>query len=144
MSTEKQTTNNDKITEGSEIRALFKRPDSTPVVIETEDYGKVKFVLRPMNNDVYAQMGAVMDGKGLDLEKISGVDGLKVFSTMYYPAMKVVFPYCCVSPKVIDGDATDPSIIPIKDLPFDVCLELFRHIMDVSGISEKAEKNRKN
>ncbi len=133
-----------KVTEGEQIKGLFKRPSSVPITIESKKYGTLKFVVRPMDNDIYAKMGEVMDGKGIDLNKLSQIEGLKVFSSMYYPAMRVVFPACCITPKVIDGISTDNSVLCVKDMPMEICLELFQQIMEASGLSEKEEENRKN
>ena len=142
MTTEINST--EKVTEGSEIKGLFSRPESIPITVSSEKYGKIKFVIRPMNNDVYAQMGEVMKSDNLDLNKLKNIDGLKVFSSMYYPAMKVVFPYCCIMPKVIVGDSTEKTTINIANMPMDVCLGLFEQIMQASGVSEAGEESRKN
>lgn len=133
-----------KLTEGEQVKGLFSRPSSVDITLRTKKYGDIKFVIRPMDNDIYAKMGEVMDGKGLDLNKLTQLEGLKVFSSMYYPAMKVIFPACCITPKVIDGESTDKSVLCVKEIPMEVCLELFQHIMEASGLSEKEEENRKN
>ncbi len=133
-----------KVTEGEEISGLFERPSSLDIVLKTEKYGDIKFVIKPMNNDVYARMGDAMNGKGIDLNNLTSLDGLKVFSMMYYPAMKVVFPECCIKPKVIDGETTDKAVLCIQNMPMEVCMELFQQIMEVSGLSDKEEKFRKN
>ncbi len=142
MATELEKTN--KVTEGEQIKGLFERPSSVDIVLHTKKYGDMKFVITPMNNDVYARMGDAMNGKGIDLNNLTSVDGLKIFSTMYYPAMKVVFPACCTSPKIIDGVSTDKSVLCIQDMPMEVCMELFQQIMEHSGLSEKEEVDRKN
>ncbi len=118
-----------KITEGEQIKGLFKRPSSGPVTVDSKKYGIIKFVIKPMDNDIYAKMGEVMDGKGIDLNTLSQIEGLKVFSSMYYPAMRVVFPACCITPKVIDGSSTDSAVLCVKDIPMIVCLELIQQIM---------------
>ncbi len=133
-----------KVTEGEQIKGLFSRPSSVDVVIKSKKYGDMKFVIKPMNNDVYARMGSAMDGKGVDLNNLSTVDGLKIFSTMYYPAMKVVFPACCITPKVIDGETTDQTTLCLQDMPMEVCMELFQQIMEHSGLSDVEEVDRKN
>ncbi len=133
-----------KVTEGEQIKGLFERPSSVDILVKSKKYGDMKFVIRPMNNDVYAQMGNAMEGKGVDLNNLSTIDGLKIFSTMYYPAMKVVFPACCITPKVVDGVTTDKAILCLQDMPMEVCMDLFQQIMESSGLSETEEINRKN
>lgn len=133
-----------KVTEGEQIKGLFERPSSVDITIESKKYGTMKFVIRPMNNDVYARMGESMKGEGINLDKLTSIDGLKVFSAMYYPAMKVIFPACCISPKIIDGVSSDKSVLCIQDMPMEVCMELFQQIMEASGLSEKEEISRKN
>ncbi len=133
-----------KLTEGEQIKGLFERPSSVDIVLHTKKYGDMKFVIRPMNNDIYARMGDAMNGKDINLDKLTSIDGLKIFSAMYYPAMKIVFPACCISPKVIDGITTDNSMLCIQDMPMEVCMELFQQIMENSGLSDKEEVDRKN
>ena len=133
-----------KTFEGSQIKGLFSRPQSVDIVVEHETYGNIKFVIKPMNNDIYAQMGDAMKASGVDLENINNIDALKVFSNVYYPAMKIVFPYCCITPKVVDGISKDEATLELTNMPMDVCMELFNQIMENSGLSKKAEEERKN
>ena len=139
-----ELTKPEKTYEGAQIKGLFSRPQSVDVVIKNKKYGNVKFVIRPMNNDIYASMGEAMKSGGIDLEKVSQLDGLKVFANVYYPAMKAVFPYCCITPKVTVGVSTDEGTLNIADVPMDVAMELFNEIMAVSGLSDKETENRKN
>jgi len=133
-----------KVYEGSEIKGLFSRPQSVEVIVKNKKHGDIKFTVRPMNNDIYASMGQAMKSEGLDLEKLTQLDGLKVFADVYYPAMKVVFPYCCINPKVVDGVSTDPETLSLTDVPMDVLMDLFNEIMSISGLSDKEEQKRKN
>lgn len=142
MTTELKPTS--KVTEGEQIKGLFSRPSSVDIVIKSKKYGDMKFVIKPMNNDIYARMGDAMHGEGIDLNKLTQIDGLKIFSSMYYPAMKVVFPACCVTPNIIDGESSDKSVLCIQDMPMEICMELFQQIMEVSGLSDKEEEDRKN
>ncbi len=133
-----------KTLKGTEIGGLFSTPSNSFLTVESEKYGKLEFEVRPMNNDVYSRMGAAMNTNNVDTTKIDGLASLKVFSEVYYPAIKVVFPYCCISPKMIDGMSSDKSVISVADVPMDVCLDLFSQIMDISGLSSKAEEKQKN
>jgi len=133
-----------KTTEGEQIKGLFERPSSVDIIVKSKKYGNMKFVNKPMNNDIYARMGDAMKGEGINLDKLTSLDGLKVFSAMYYPAMKVIFPACCITPEVIDGVSTDKGKLCIQDMPMEVCMELFQQIMEASGLSEKEELDRKN
>jgi len=133
----------EKVIEGAQVKGFFSHPDSVDIFIKNKG-NKIKFVVRPMNNDVYANMGEVMKSEGVDLDKLTSLDGLKVFANVYYPAIKVVFPYCCVAPKVIVGVSTDSATLSIADIPMDVCMDLFNELMKISGLSEKEVENRKN
>lgn len=129
---------------GEAIKGIFSRPQSIFITIETKKYGNVKFEVRPMNNDIYAQMGTAMKSTGVDLKNISNLDGLKIFGDVYYPAMKIVFPYCCINPKVVDGPSTDQTTLSLTDIPMEVAMNLFNQIMTESGLSDEAEEERKN
>ena len=85
-----------------------------------------------------------MKETGVDLQDVNDVDALKVFANVYYPAMKIVFPYCCMTPKVIDGISTDEATLSIADIPMDICMDLFNQIMTNSGLSKAAEEEIKN
>ena len=135
--------NEARVYTGADMKGLFSRPSSTDIEIDSK-HGKLKFVVRPMNNDIYAKMGEAMKPNDIDLKKITEIEGLKVFSNVYYPALKVVLPYCCIDPQMIDGVSTDEKTLSIQDVPMDVQMELFNKIMEVSGISDKAEDARKN
>jgi len=69
---------------------------------------------------------------------------LKVFSNVYYPAMKIVFPYCCISPKVVDGISKEEGTLELKHIPMDVAMDLFNQIMNSSGLSKADIEERKN
>ncbi len=133
-----------KTYEGSQIKGLFSRPQSVDIVVKHETYGNIKFVIRPMNNDIYARMGEAMKASGIDVENVSNIDALKVFSNVYYPAMKIVFPYCCITPKIIDGISKEEGTLSLTDVPMDVLMDLFNQIMENSGLSKKSEDERKN
>lgn len=133
-----------KTYEGSQIKGLFSRPQSVNIIVEHETYGNIKFVIKPMNNDIYAQMGDAMKASGVDLENINNIDALKVFANVYYPAMKIVFPYCCITPKIVDGTSNEDGTLSLADIPMDVCMELFNQIMNESGLSKAKEEERKN
>lgn len=132
-----------KVFAGDKIGALFEKPQSSSIEIVNKQYGKLVFEVRPMNNDVYSSMGIAMRSEGIDIEKIDDLNGLKLFANVYYPAMKVVFPYCCINPKVIDGVSTDKSTLSVKDIPMDVAMELYTRIMESSGLSDKGDAERK-
>ncbi len=132
-----------KITKGEDLGGLFSTPSSSLIIVETDKYGKLEFEVRPMNNDVYAKMGAAMNTNNVNTNKIEGLASLKVFSEVYYPAIKVVFPYCCINPKVIDGKSSDKSVIDVTEMPMDICMDLFAQIMDISGLSAKADEEIK-
>lgn len=144
MSSDPSKVEETKTYEGSQIKGLFSRPQSVDITVEHETYGNIKFVIRPMNNDIYARMGEAMKETGVDLQDVNDVDALKVFANVYYPAMKIVFPYCCMTPKVIDGISTDEATLSIADIPMDICMDLFNQIMTNSGLSKAAEEEIKN
>ncbi len=133
-----------KVHSGDDIAGLFSRSSSSDVEVKSKKYGTLKFNVRPMTNAIYAKMGDVIKSTGMDIANLHGIDGLKVFSDVYYPAIKVVFPYCCISPKVVDGTSTEKGALEIDNIPPEICIDLFSQIMRVSGISEEAEEIRKN
>lgn len=133
-----------KTYEGSQIKGLFSRPQSVSITVEHETYGNIKFVVKPMNNDIYARMGDVMKETGIDIQNVNDIDALKVFSHVYYPAMKVVFPYCCIRPAIVDGVSKDDATLSLAEIPMDVCMDLFNQIMNASGLSKADTEERKN
>ena len=138
------STEADKVYSGEQIKGLFSKPLSFDVTIEHETYGKIKFVCKPMNNNVYAQMGEAMKASGIDIENANNLEALKVFGSVYYPAMKIVFPFCCLDPKITAGTSTDNKTLELANVPMDVCMDLFNQILSGSGMGDKAEKTRKN
>ena len=133
-----------KTYEGSQIKGLFSRPQSVDITVVHETYGNIKFVVKPMNNDIYARMGDVMKETGIDIQNVNDIDALKVFSHVYYPAMKVVFPYCCIAPKIVDGPSKDDDTLSLADIPMDIAMDLFNQIMNASGLSKQAQAEIKN
>ncbi len=138
------STENNKIIKGNEIGGLFSKPQSVTITVKSEKYGNLEFECRPMNNQVYAEMGSAMNTSNVKTENLEGLSALKVFGEIYYPAIKVVFPYCCVNPKIINGVSSDPKVISIDNVPMEICMDLFAQLMDASGLSEKADLERKN
>ena len=129
---------------GSGIKGLFSTPTTTDIIVKNKQYGNLKFKVRPMTNEIYAKMGEAMKSKGIELDKTNLIDGLKVFAQVYYPAMKVVFPYCCLDPKIMEGVSTDSSTLDLNTVPMDILMELFNQLMAVSGLTDDKEKERKN
>lgn len=132
-----------KITTGDQIKGLFSKPSSSVVTVETKKFGTLKITVKPMDNDVYARMGEVMKTGGIDLLNPKS-DGMKAFSSVYYPAIKVVLPECCIEPKIIDGVSTDAAVLSVKDIPPEVCMDILNAIMDISGLGPDSEKEIKN
>ena len=134
-----------KVYSGNQIKGLFSRPQSIEVIVEHKTYGTIKFLVKPMNNDIYAQMGLAMkENTNTSVDNVNNIDALKVFANVYYPAMKVVLPYCCVSPAVVDGVSKDDSILSLTDIPMEVTMDLFNQIMATSGLTAEGEEERKN
>ena len=132
----------EKVYSGNEIEGLFSLHQSNELIVDFKGK-KVKFVVRPMNNNIYSQIGDAIKSLGVDLDNENPLDGFKLFSNVYYPALKVVFPYCCVSPKVNDGPSTEPGVLNLETIPIPTCMKLFHLIMGLSGVSEEKEKERK-
>ncbi len=138
------STENNKVTKGNEIGVLFTKPQSVTITVKSEKYGNLEFECRPMNNEVYAAMGSAMNTSNVKPDNLDGLSSLKVFGEIYYPAIKVVFPYCCLNPKIINGVSSDPKVISIENVPMEICMDLFAQLMDASGLSGQAEEERKN
>lgn len=130
---------------GDEVKGLFPSPISQIVEIESEKYGIIKFEVLPMDNETYAKMGqAMIDVGSINPDRTDGLASIATFGKMYYPMMKVIFPMCCVNPKVIDGVSTDKATISVKNMPMDVCTLLFLKILNISGLTQEADEERKN
>lgn len=142
--TDKTNTQPTKIYRDTEVAGLFSTPPSSRVVVDSKKYGKIEFEVKPMDNEIYAEMGNAMDGKDIDINNMKTMDGLKAFGSIYYPAMKVVFPKCCISPKVINGESTDKSVIQVSKMALDVAIPLLEEIMKISGLASKDDEDRKN
>ncbi len=124
---------------------------NTKVIIEDEKLGKLEWVLRPIpafdllaNFELFSSLPK--DPKDLNPELLSTSQSKKMQDSIF-PIMKIVLPACSVSPKItVDDD--DPNIkaktaIHMRDLPFNVVLELFNQIMEISGLDERSEEIRK-
>ena len=133
----------DKIISGTDIGAIFSKPESVDIFVKDKKHGKLKFHVRPMTNEVYARMGNVMKMEGVNLKTPSELENLKIFGQVYYPAMKEVLPYCCLDPKVISGDSTDKSEISVSNIPIAIGIELLMKLLEISGLSDDAEVERK-
>lgn len=128
---------------GDGIAGLFPAPVSEKVSVDWGDK-VLEFEVVRMDNETFARIGDKINA-GLDLESIKGaLGGMKVISDLYWPALKVVLPKCCISPKVIDGESTDPKVISVNRLGLDVGIILLDKIMALSGLGEVAEEKRKN
>ncbi len=124
---------------------------NTKVIIKDSKLGDMEWVLRPIpafdllaNFELFSTLPK--DPKDLDPEHLSETQSKKMQDSIF-PIMKIVLPACAVSPK-ITVDESDPNIkakiaIHMRDLPFNVVLELFNQIMEISGLDERSEEIRK-
>lgn len=131
---------------GAEIAALYKKSNTIDVVIHDDKNNKdLKFTIMPMDNVTFAKMANSVDVKDLKTsESDDMISSIKIFGDVWWPIMKAVLPACCVNPKVIDGDSSEPNVINIKYLSAQVMIALFEKIFENSGLGDKGEEDRKN
>ena len=134
-----------KIVQGSDFNGLFKDPVSEKIEIEAKGTTYV-FDIKPINNRIYAKVGDEIKLNGIDFENNPDtLIGLKFISDVYYPALRVILPECCIMPKFIDGVSTDPNVISVDNLPMEIAVPLFDKLMMKSGLSpgNEAEEQKK-
>ncbi len=129
---------------GEGIAGLFPAPPSLKVDIEFE--GKIlQFEVDQLDNETFAKIGDKIKISNVNLDEVKGsLAGMKMISDLYWPALKVVLPKCCINPKFIDGVSTDPKVISVNRLKLEVGIELFDKILAASGLGKQAEQDRKN
>ncbi len=134
-----------QIISGDGIAGLFPAPISEKVKVDWKDK-VLEFEVVRMDNETFARIGDKIKINDVDLKNASDslLGGMKVISDLYWPALKVVLPKCCISPKVIDGESTDPKVISVNRLGLDVGIILLDKIMALSGLGEIPEEERKN
>jgi hypothetical protein len=135
-----------EIISGGDIAGLFPAPSTSKILVPFKDK-ELEFEVMPLDNATFAQIGSTItiNEKDLKLAQEGGnMAGIKVISDMYYPAIKVVLPKCCISPRVIDGVSTDPKVIPVDRLDLAVEILLLDKIMAISGLDPAEEQERKN
>ena len=153
MATELEKQTNDQKTElkkvvltGDGIAGLFPAPP--PATVQVEYDGKIlEFEVEALDNETFAKIGDKIKINNINLDiktSESSLAGMKIISDLYWPALKVVLPKCCVSPKMIDGISTDPNVISVNRIKLEVGIELFDKILEISGLGTKNEKDRKN
>jgi len=84
--------------------------------------------------------GVVLDDDTQDEENY------KVLKGVILPMMKLFLPMCTMEPKItfnMEEESDDPPIVHIGDIPMQVASLVFKEILDLSGITAKAEENRK-
>ena len=84
--------------------------------------------------------GVVLDDDGQDEENY------KVLKGVILPMMKLFLPMCTMEPKItfnMSEESDDPPVVHIGDIPMQVASLVFKEILDLSGITAKAEENRK-
>ena len=62
------------------------------------------------------------------------------------PMMKIFLPMCTMEPKItfnIEEESDEPPVVHIGDVPMEVASLIFKEILDLSGITAKAEEKRK-
>ncbi len=145
LQAEKSTKVEKQIISGDGIAGLFPAPVSEKVKVDWKDK-VLEFEVVKMDNETFARIGDKIKITDIDLgnAKDSLLGGMKVISDLYWPALKVVLPKCCISPKVIDGESTDPKVISVNRLGLDVGIILLDKIMALSGLGEIPEEERKN
>lgn len=128
---------------GDGIAGLF--PDPSSEVVEVEYKNQIlKFEVMPMDNETFAQIGDKIKLGNINLEDMKGsLAGMKLVSDLYWPALKVVLPICCISPRMIDGISTDKAVISVNRIKLEVGIELLDKIMAMSGLGEEKAENRK-
>lgn len=128
---------------GDRVADLFPEFKSEKVTVEWNDK-EVEFEVMPIDNETYSLIGDKIKISDVDFENSkNSLVGMKALSDMYYPAIRVVLPKCCVTPKVIDGVSTDKKVLPVNRIPLDVCIQLLDKILKMSGVLGKAIEDRK-
>ena len=120
------------------------------ITIEDSKIGNMEWVIRPIpaydlmeHFDKFSKLPKNMD---VNPEKLSPAD-ISMIQENILPIMLAILPACAIDPPVTtkDDDARllTKEAIHVRDLPFKVVTELFNKIVEISGLTEKAEEARK-
>jgi hypothetical protein len=111
----------------SKIRALGQPKDLSIKDGEAE----YKFNVKPLSARILAL--ANTRGETIDMDS---KDDLAIFAKKLYPMMEVVFPACCIVPKVSLEETKDEDTIWIEEIPMSVSSKLLEEILHISGLKE--------
>ena len=90
--------------------------------------------------DTLPKEGVVLNEEDPDEENY------KMLKEVILPMMKLFLPMCTMEPKItfnMEEESDNPPIVHIGDVPMQVASLVFKEILDLSGITAKAEENRK-
>ena len=131
---------------GDGIAGLFPAPPTAKIKIDYQDK-ILEFEIQPLDNETFAKIGDKIKINNIDFdlaESKNSLVGMKIVSDLYWPALKIVLPKCCVNPRMIDGISTDPKVISVNQIKLEVGIALFDKILQVSGLGTDNDESRKN
>lgn len=130
------------------IDALRKRSRKT-ITVEDPDHteDKYEFSIRALSPFELADHSQIFDNlpkEGVVLDKNMPEAAAKSLKEVVLPMMKVFLPMCTVEPRItFNRDEESNTVIHIGDVPMMVASIVFKEILDLSGISAEADKERK-
>ena len=116
---------------------------TVPITYNGEEH---KFVIKPLSARGIADVTLTLDGLKPETvkEELSEAEG---FSKVLYPMCEVLFPACCVKPKIVitreeESASEDPkNTICIDDIPPGLMVPLFEKIYENSGLTVPKEED---
>lgn len=130
------------------VEAFRKRSRKEIIVPDPDDSSiKYKFLIRALSTFELAEHSEIFDNlpkDGVVIKEDMDEKNMKLLKDVILPMMKLFLPMCTVSPRItfIISEESD-EVVHISDIPMVVASEVFKEILDLSGISKAAEEDRK-
>ncbi len=135
------------------VGKIRKRSRQDITIIDPE-LGECKFTIRPLSimelSENRQEFENAQSGDNVDPEKLDDKAKLKFANDVLFPMIKKLLPLCVINPTIVLDDK-DPrlddstsNVLSLNELPINLSSEVFNKILSVSGLTKKAEEDRKN
>lgn len=133
--------------EKADIDALVALSSTRSVIIKHDKLGDLTFSIKPMSAKMLAKVAIMAKGlQGLTKnegeivnEHDENLQQIGSFGEVIYPMCEVMFPVCCISPKISLKKSSEADTIWIEDLPIDLINSLFEKVYTMAGNTKEQE-----
>ena len=134
------------------IQRLREKTNST-VLVKDENLGEIEWVIRSIPAYDLLQHYELFQNIPTDINIEAGKDGklkgsdAKLIQEKLLPMMEIIVPACSVDPPITvnlnDRRIAEGEAIHLRDVSFNTITDLFAKILELSGLSASADKERK-